>query len=146
VKFVLPTPETRAWELESSRGQRRVVQAQLGLGPGVSSLAPALRNGITRGVLSLTFPRTPALSHNASPSSTHHSRPWPCSKFLKKSQLPTQEIEFLPRLPTRGPWPLGQEVQRAGLTLLHETHILRFHGGQSIFLNSKFQIREFRAH
>jgi len=37
-------------------------------GPGVSSLAPALRNGITRGVLSLTCPRTPALCHTASPS------------------------------------------------------------------------------
>ena len=57
-------------ELEPDSGQCRAVQAQLGLGPGVSSLVPALQNGITRGVLSLMFFRTPALSHNASPSST----------------------------------------------------------------------------
>jgi len=37
--------------LDPGSGQRRAVQAQLGLGPGASSLAPVLRNGITRGVL-----------------------------------------------------------------------------------------------
>jgi len=62
-------------ELEPGSGQRRAVQAQLGLCPGVSSLAPALRNGLTRGVLSLLCPRTPALSHDASPSSTPDSGP-----------------------------------------------------------------------
>jgi len=64
-------------------GQRRAVQTQVGLGPGVSSPAPALRNGLTRGVLSLTCPRTPALSHDASPSSTPDPRP--AVDSLKKS-------------------------------------------------------------
>jgi len=54
-------------ELESGSGQRRAVQSQLGLGPRVSTLAPALRNSLTRGVLSLACPRTPALSHDADP-------------------------------------------------------------------------------
>jgi len=38
-------------ELEPGSGKRRAVQAQLGLGLRVRSLAPALRYGITRGVL-----------------------------------------------------------------------------------------------
>jgi len=70
-------------ELEPGSGQRRAVQAQLDFGPGVRSLAPALRNGITRGVLSLTCPRTPALGQTAPPSSTPDPRP--AVNSLKKS-------------------------------------------------------------
>ena len=54
-------------ELEHGSGQRRAVQAHLGLGPGVSSLEPALQNGLTRGMLSLTCPITPALSPSSTP-------------------------------------------------------------------------------
>jgi len=61
-------------EKKLGSGRRRAVQAQLGLGPGVRSLAPMLRYGITRGVLSLTCPRTPALCHTASPSPTPDPR------------------------------------------------------------------------
>jgi len=70
VKFV---SRGKGRELEPGSGQRRAVHAQLGLGPGVNSLAPALQNGITRGVLSLTFSRTPALCHNASPALCHNA-------------------------------------------------------------------------
>jgi len=57
-------------EKEPSSGQRRAVQVQLGLGPGVRSLALSLQYGITRGVLSLTCPMTPALGHTLSLSAT----------------------------------------------------------------------------
>ena len=86
VKLRVPYSRPLGRELEPGSGQRRAVQAQLGLSPGVSSLAPALRNAITRGVLSLTCPRTPALCHTVGPHgvSFSHSRPSPCSEFLKK--------------------------------------------------------------
>ena len=88
-----------ARELEPGSGQRRAVQAQLGLGPGVSVLAPALRNGNTRGVLSLTCHRTPALCHTASPS------PTPCSEFLKKvNSRPEKSKNRL------GPRPSGKAI------------------------------------
>jgi len=64
------TPDPRV-EKEPGSSQCRAVQAQLGLGPGVRSIALVLRYGITRGALLLTCPRTPALGQIASPSSTH---------------------------------------------------------------------------
>jgi len=67
VKFVLPTPKARVWSWSLAEASEE--RFKLGSGPGVSYLAPALQNGITRGVLSLTFPRTPALSHNSFPLS-----------------------------------------------------------------------------
>jgi len=33
-----------------------------------------------------------------------HSRPLPCSEFLKSVNSRPKKIEFLPRLPTQGPW------------------------------------------
>ena len=74
VKFVLPTPEARVgvgvWQRSAQSGSSSV-----GLGSWSEFSRPSARNAITRDVLSLTLPRTPALSHNVSLSSTSDPRP-----------------------------------------------------------------------
>ena len=84
-----------AWQRPAQSGSNSV-----GLGSWSESSHPSAPEWYHERRMSLTCPRTPALSHTASPSSTPD--PHPAVNSLKKSQLPTQEIEKLSRLLTRG--------------------------------------------
>jgi len=57
----------------------------------------------------------------------------------KKENVMNEEVQYSARL-------LGESCFGTGLNLLHGAQFQRFLSGKSVFLNSKFEIREFHAH
>jgi len=69
--------------------------------------------------------------------------------YQVKQNLKSGDMENLNSLLKFLVWQSGRKIDPAtgtGLNLLHGTKFQRFLSGKSVFLNSKFQIREFHAH